>query len=121
MTVDTFESDLLDAFPELGPKVSELNAWWDGERPGIHILVGDVLTKHLLTLLRDRDVAGLQRVFALTEEMARSEDKELENALAVSLLERLGDSRADLEYAREFMGPDTLALSHATEKSWGRE
>jgi hypothetical protein len=121
MTADTFEAALVADLPELASDLRALQDSWGDDKPGLHIVVGDVLAPYVKQSVDASDGARLQNVCDFLERMATSPDEQLVNALAVSLLEGLGDDRDRLMRAREAMGPATLALSHEVERFWGRE
>jgi hypothetical protein len=84
-------------------------------------VVGDVLRPYVERTVDAGDAARVQSVCAFLERMATSPDEGVVNALAVSLLEVLGDHRDRLEPARQSMSPAMLALSREVERFWGRE
>ncbi len=121
MVTETFEEELVAAIPELATDLEALRAWWGDDKPGVHIVVGDVLRKHVERAVDAGARWRIHAAFHFMERMATSPDVGLRNALTVSLLENLGDDRERLEKARLTMGPQTLALSHEIERFWGRE
>jgi hypothetical protein len=121
LTYGTLASRLLDAVPELKSRYEAELRWWGEERPGPHIVYGDVLMPYLIPLLEAQGGAQtLERIFAFLELLARNEDLHVQEVLQMTVLERLGDSRQWLDRAREFMGERTLQLSHEIEGFWGR-
>lgn len=120
-TAASLEADLLRELPDVAPDVLKLHDWWGDEQPGINILVGDVMAENVRKLIVLDDAERLRAWFWFFEKMARSSDIEVRNALAVSLLESLGDSKPTLAYARAYMGPKTLEMSKQMERALGRE
>ncbi len=113
---------MLEAIPNLVGAYDELVEWYAGDVPGLHVIVGDVLDPYLMDLLRaDGQETALVEAFQLLEEMATSADVVVQEVLATTVLERLGDERPVLEKARGFMGPATRRLSEDVERGWGRE
>lgn len=62
MTAETFESDLVAAFPEVAAELRALQDSWGEGKPGIHIVVGDVLAPHVVQTLDADDRARVQSV-----------------------------------------------------------
>jgi hypothetical protein len=118
---DNFEVELQADLPEVAPELRALRDNCGGDEPGLHIVVGDVLGPYVVGTVGSGDGDRLKAVCAFMERMATSPDERLRNALTVSVLERLGDDREQLEQARLAMGPETLSLSHEIERFWGRE
>jgi hypothetical protein len=121
MVKETFEEELVAAMPELAADLEALRASWGDDKPGVHIVVGDVLGKHVERAVDAGAWWQIHTACHFMERMATSLDEELRNALTVSLLENLGDDRERLEKARLAMGPKTLTLSHEIERFWARE
>ena len=61
-----------------------------------------------------------KRIFRFLEEMANSEDKEVQNVLIVTVLERLGDSEGIFFEAKKYMGEKTNEFSTEIENWLGR-
>ena len=118
---ETFEDELVAVMPELIPDLEALRGSWGDDRPGVGIVVSDVLGKHVERAVDAGAWWQIQTACHFMERMATSPDDDLRNALTVDLLENLGDDRERLEKARLTMGPATLALSHEIERAWGRE
>lgn len=113
---------LLHTFPELTSSYNEYMEWWDGEDPGLHNLMGDVLGPYMRESLElDTDPKLIKRIFAFLERMATSPDEAVVNVLMVTLLERLGDDKKLLERAYAYMSPYTREASDEIEQYWGRK
>jgi len=113
---------LVDAVPELRSQYEQEVKWWGEEEPGAHNIYGDLLTPHLISLLKsDEQEDTLKRIFALLEKLANHEDVHVQEVVAFSVLEQLGGDKELLQKARRYMGPKTLQFSHEVEKSWGRQ
>ena len=121
MVKETLEEELVAAMPELRPDLEALRESWGDDKLGIHVVVGDVLGKHVERAVDAGAWSQLHAACHFMERMATSPDGDLRNALTVSLLEKLGDDRERLGKARLSMGPNTLVLSHEIERFWGRE
>jgi hypothetical protein len=121
LTAETFEAALVADLPEVTPELQKLRESWGDDEPGLHVVVGDVLTPYVSETVDLGDTVRLSEACAFLEGMATSKHERVRNALTVSLLERLGDDPARLDTARAAMGPQTLALSREIERFWGRE
>jgi hypothetical protein len=100
-----------------------LNDWKSNEIPmPVSWIFTQVLIPFILTEInKENNIELLKRIFAFLEKMARSRDVEVQNALAVGIIEHIGGEKKDLIKARTFMGEKTLKMSHEMEKGWGRE
>jgi hypothetical protein len=113
---------LIEAVPDLrAPYAEELRVWGD-ELPGPHIIFGDVLNPYLIKLLDSHHTTEqLQKVFEFLELLAHHDDVYIQELVAVTVCERLGDRRELLQKARKFMGPRTRQFSKEVEDFWGRK
>jgi hypothetical protein len=113
---------LVDAVPELRPRYEEERHWWEDENPGPHVIFGDVLNPYLIDLL---DSGGhedtLRQVFQFLELLATHADVHIQELVAVTVCERLGDCRERLQRAYKFMGTRTRQFSKEVEDFWGRK
>ena len=122
LSYDKLSTKLIDVVPELRGEYEKERKWWGEEIPGPHIIFGDILTPHLISLLEsNREKGRLERIFDFLEELANHEDAHVREVVQVTVCERLGDKKEWLEKARQYMGKATLRLSHEIEKFWGRE
>ena len=119
---DNVVEALLEAVPELRPCYEAERRQWDGEIPGPHVIFGDVLNPYLLDLLgSDRHAAKLRQVFQFREQLANHEDVHIQELVAVTICERLGDDSKILHKARKYMGARTRQFSDEVEAFWGRK
>jgi hypothetical protein len=126
LTYKNLIDKFVDNFPEFKKKAEDEKRWWwndDNEEPMLHIFFGDILNPFLTdkALIKMDDLRLLKRIFGFMEIMAKSEDEDVKGVLTATILERLGDDKKILKNARSLMGGETLKLSHAVEKGWGRE
>jgi len=120
-------SELIDefmkAFPEFEAGAKEELDFWEGEEPAVHVFFANVLSppleKELIKI--DKNHALLRRIFSFLEEMATSEDEQVQEVAAVTILEHLGDDKERLRSARLLMGNHTRKMSEKVEKGLGRE
>ena len=112
---------MLQAIPEVHPFYEKEIEWSGEEEPGPHIVFGDVLNPYLIDLLKqDNQEEELERIFSFFEEMAVSSDIKVQEVLAVTVMERLGDDPTVLKKAEKYMGPKTRMISDEIERFWGR-
>jgi hypothetical protein len=113
---------LVEAVPDLRGRYEEEHRWWGDEKPGPHIIFGDVLTPYLIDLLdSERQEGKLRQVFAFLELLASHADIHIQELVAVTVCERLGDCQEHLRKAYKFMGPRTRRFSEEVEAFWGRK
>jgi hypothetical protein len=122
MTPESLVEALVRAAPELEAAVEGELDLWKPERPGVHIVFGDILTPYILRLLQDGDAGRrLIDIFKFLELLAADPDKQIQEVVQMSVCERLGDDQEVLRKARSYMGPATLQLSREIERFLGRE
>lgn len=122
MTYDTLVRKLIVELPEFKEAYEKEVEWWDGEKPSPHNFFGDVVTPYLIDLLNKRENEQLTaRIFRFFTNMACSEDIKIQEVLAQSVLERLGDEKALLAKAYPFMSDNVKKLSREAEQFWGRK
>ncbi len=112
---------MLEVIPDTRNEYEALMQWYEGEDPGLHVVMGDVLNPYLIALLSsDAEGETLRTSFDFLEEMALSEDAYVQEVLVVTVLEGLGGSPAALGRARKLMRPATRRLSEELEEGWRR-
>jgi hypothetical protein len=109
------------AVPDLRAHYEEELRWWGDEKPGPHIIFGDVLNPYLIDLLDSgHHEDKLRQVFQFLELLAKHDDVHIQELVAVTVCERLGNRPEHLKRARKFMGPRTRQFSKEVEDFWGR-
>lgn len=120
LTYNNIVNNMLMAIPEVRPVFEKELEWWSEVLP--HIVFGDVLNPYLLELLKsDKEIDALKRIFDFFEQMANCNDEKVQNVLAVTVLERLGDEKTILNTATKYMGKQTKVISNDVEKALGRK
>ena len=112
---------LVEVVPELRQSYELELEWWGNEQPGPHIIFGDLLNPHLISLLESHNQPILKKIFTFLEQLANHEDIKVQEVVAVTVCERLGDNPEWLSKARQYMGKTTLQFSEEIEAFWGRE
>ncbi len=122
ITFENMAEKLIEVVPELRCQYESELEWWGDEQPGTHIIFGDVLNPYLICLLESGNQEAIMvRIFAFLEELASHEDTRVQEVVAVTVCERLGDDSKVIEKARRYMGKKTLSLSNEIEDFWGRD
>jgi len=111
---------LIYSVPELAEPYDVEMAWWKEERPGPHVIYGNLLNPYLDRLLQTGDHASLRHVFEFLERLAQSKDTRVQDLVAVTVCEHLVNEMKQLGKAKTFMGPATLKLCADIEKFWGK-
>lgn len=90
---------------------------------GLYIIWSFGIVPCIIELMKDyeENKIMLNKIFDFFEEMATSDVEELKELLMYSILEELGDNRATLLNARQFMKQNTLHYSYQVEEFLGRE
>jgi hypothetical protein len=108
LSYDDLSSKLIEEFPELRARYEDELKWWDSEKPGQHIVYGDIFTPFLVELLESgKDHERLERAFALIEALISSEDVRVQEVAVVTVLEYLQGKPNLLKLAEPYLG--TLA------------
>lgn len=116
ITYDNLGEKLVEALPELRSAYEAELREWVSDKPGPHVIYGDVLNPHLLALLESGgSEETLCRIFAFLERLANHEDVHVQEVVAVTVVARLLGNKALLNRARQCMGAATLRISHEME------
>jgi len=119
ITYDNVSDVLAEYVPELKEAYQGELRWWGDQRPGPHVVYGDILNPYLERLLHSGDEAKLRQVFEFVERLAGNPDERVQELVAVTICEYLGGDAERLSAARRFMGPVTARYSRAVEQFWG--
>jgi hypothetical protein len=119
MDYNNIVQKMLETLPEITPMYEKELDWWDEILP--HIVFGDVVNPYIMTLLHDgNDKQALEKVFSFLELMGTCPDVQVQEVLAVTVLEQLGDDPLILKKASQYMGQVTKKMSDEMEIGWGR-
>jgi len=105
-------SELLREIPEIrGEYEQEVDAW-GGDRPGPHIVYGEVLLPILFRALKDpsENQEFIRRVFTLLEKLASSSNKHVQEVVMLSVFEDLVHDSKLLHIAKVYMGKRSKSL-----------
>jgi hypothetical protein len=107
---EDLSSKLVEEFPELRRRYEDEIKWWGSEKPGQHVVYGDIFTPFLVELLESgKDRHRLARAFALIETLLSSEDVKVQEVAVVTVLEYLQSRRNLVKLAEPYLG--SLATS----------
>lgn len=121
MEKNQFMQQFLEEIPELKKPYADM---YRGMRlapeDGIYALWGFGIMPCVKSLLEEPEAHHglLQRIFTFFEQMANSEDTEVQDFLICGTLESLDDTPKMLETACKYMGPRTTVLWHRVEDFW---
>ena len=86
------------------------------------VVIEDIFMPLILNLLSvNREEKLLENIFGYFEEILNSEDFHLINVLSFTVLEKLGDEKAILEIAKQYMGPVTIKMQKEADFAIGRQ
>jgi hypothetical protein len=118
MKYETLSEDLIERLPALREEYEAELAWWGHERPGPHVIYGDILNRYLQAKLRNQnDREEIRRIFSLLEELASNPDGRVQDVLLATVLEALYDNADLFRKSKDHMGRQTLKLAELLEKS----
>lgn len=85
------------------------------------VVIEDIFMPELLTLLaKNEDAELLSNIFNYFEEIIKKNDSHLINIFSVTVLEILGNDKAVLKVAKQYMGEKTTLLQMKADKELGR-
>ena len=85
------------------------------------VVIEDIFMPELLTLLaKNEDAELLSNIFNYFEEIIKKNDSHLINIFSVTVLEILGNDKAILKVAKQYMGEKTALLQMKADKELGR-
>lgn len=85
------------------------------------VVIEDIFMPELLTLLaKNEDAELLSNMFNYFEEIINKNDSHLINIFSVTVLEILGNNKAILKVAKQYMGEKTALLQMKVDKELGR-
>src|SRR5678815_2885112 len=92
ITYENVSDVLVEHVPELKEQYQEELKWWGDQRPGPHVVYGDILNPYLDRLLQSGDEAKLRQVFEFVEMLAGNPDSRVQELVAVTICEHLGSN-----------------------------
>jgi hypothetical protein len=102
---------MLTEVPEARLGYERERRWWGREKPGAHVLFGNVMVPILINALDSGTQADLlQRAFRFVEHLAGHQSQAIREIASQSILEPLADEKNRIMRARPYFGPQTLRL-----------
>jgi|APDOM4702015191_1054821.scaffolds.fasta_scaffold295919_2 hypothetical protein len=118
LTYDTLNDELVKVLPELHADYERELRWWGDDKPGPHVVFGDILVPRLIDALQTEEIQFLRRAFAFLDEMAGTSIAKIQEVVSMTVLERLIDKPTWLTVARKYMGANTALLADELEIYW---
>lgn len=85
------------------------------------VVIEDIFMPPILVLLaKNENSELLKKLFDYFEELVNGEDSHLINVFSITVLEILGNDKAILGIAKQYMGPKTALLQMKADKELGR-
>lgn len=123
MNIKDLEKEFLKKNPSLQVLVNKNkkdNSIVDSD--GLFVIWGMAIMPTIIEILKDanQNKIVLENIFEFFEEMAVSENEEIQELLMYTILENLGDEKEIINKAIPFMGKKTRKLSQEVEDFLGR-
>ena len=97
---------LVEEIPQLEDAYEKMLESWAPERPGPHIIYGDLLTPHIVRLLESGDDPdAIKKAFNLLERLIADDDEYVQEVAVVTVLERLQGDQQWLRLMKRYVGP----------------
>lgn len=85
------------------------------------VVIEDIFMPPILKLLSEnKELQLLESIFKYFEEIADSDDSHLINVFSITVLEMVGNDKAILETAKQYMGAKTTALQKKADEELRR-
>lgn len=107
LNYDTVNELLVAHLPALRTRYDELLKWWGDEKPGPHVVYGDLLNPFLEHAARTDDGATLTRIFELVEILAECKDARVRDVVNATICDYIVANEPVFKRARLAMGPST--------------
>ena len=103
---DDLGARLILEMPELEEPYRRELEWWGEEKPGPHVIYGDVLTPYIIQLLESGDDAeAIKRALGLLETLIADQDVEVQAVAVVTVLDRLVGNAEWTRLMKPYLGP----------------
>lgn len=122
LSFESLSSKLIEDFPELRDRYDKELEWWRPEKPGQHIVYGDIFTPYLVELLESgSDIRRIRRAFDLIESLIADDDIRVQEVAVVTVLEYLQGRPELLSLAEPYMGPLARQAVRDLSEFWQRK
>jgi hypothetical protein len=120
LNYDALVRDMVAAIPEARLGLEREKRWWGGDKPGAHVVFGNVLVALLKQGLDAGDQQDmLARAFAFVEKLASHQSLEVREIASQSILEPIADEERHVLAARPYLGPNSLQMLKSIGDFWG--
>ena len=119
-TYDEMNDQLVKEFPNLTPRYEQELDWWGDEKPGPHIVYGDLFVPYLAKCLKTGDSKAAKKAFKHLEMVLKHEDVKVQEVAVVTVLEAIENDEELLALARPFFGPLAAKAIDDLKKFWER-
>jgi hypothetical protein len=106
---DSVSDKLISCIPELAASYRAMLQWWGEEKPGPHVVYGELLNPFIDRLVEQDDDRSLARVFEFIEILARSNDAQVRDLVATTICEHIVSNPKTLRRTQMLMGSSTRA------------
>ena len=97
---------LIQEVPELEDAYRRELGWWGKEKPGPHVIFGDVLTPYIIRLLECGDnPEAIKKALGMLETLIADEDIEVQAVAVVTVLDRLVGNAEWMRLMKPYLGP----------------
>lgn len=107
---ENMSGKVAERFPALKESYDRELRWWGEEKPGQHIIYGDVFFPYIKKVAEagsDDNEGELKRIFRFLEELANHSDERVQEVVCVTLCEDICGDEAVLQRTRKYMGNKT--------------
>lgn len=119
MTKEQLAEEFIMLFPQ--HKMDYESHWADYGELLEHVFFAEVIDEPLSSLLKANvDKPLIRKYIEFVEHMYSDGDGSVQNVVAVTILEYLGDDETVLRNAFSYFSEELMQLSKAVEASWGR-
>jgi hypothetical protein len=116
ITLENASEKLVEYLPELKEAYDKERQGWDNQKPGAHVVYGDILNAYIIDRSKVGDAGALSRAFHVVEMLATNADVLVQEIAGASIVEYLRGQKRVLKAVRPFMGPATLELLRKQEE-----
>jgi len=108
---------LVEHLPAVRGQYDELRKWWGEEKPGPHVVYGDILNPYIEQTVRDGDAASLARIFEFVEILSESSDARVRDVVSATICDFLVSNELVFKRATLAMKPSTRLLCQEVVKA----
>ena len=120
---EKLSDELIKRFPTFKDKYDHILSYFKPDKPGPHVVYGDILNPYLTSLLEnsDQNKYELQQIFDFLELLSNHEDLHIQEIVQMTILEYIGGKKELELEAKKFMGSKTKVLYDEIQRFWDRK